>query len=207
MERKNAKEKIDTGKNLVWGNTEFNLLGINFLVDLNCMEDMNYKHSIESVKELLNKWKKRFLTLLGKITVIRTLALPKFIHLFTSLPRPTPDKIKTINNLFYSFIWDDKPDKINRNRMIKSFQKGGLNMIDTEKFIHALKYTWVKRLWNNDGAQWVQVIDSSVFPQDKLALLGPSWHKMFTNKVTNPFWKDILSSWSKINENIPLKTF
>ena len=58
--KKHAKEKIDTGKNLVWGNTDFNLLGINFSVDLNCMEDMNYKHSIESVKELLNKWKKDF---------------------------------------------------------------------------------------------------------------------------------------------------
>ena len=80
-------------------------------------------------------------------------------------------------------------------------------MIDTETFIHALKSTWVKRLWNNDGAQWAEITDSSVFPQEKLALLGPSWHKMFTNKVTNPFWKDILSSWSKINENIPLKTF
>ena len=142
--KKHVKEKIDTGKNLVWGNTDFNLLGINFSVDLNYMEDMNYKHSIESVKELLNKWKKRFLTPLGKITVIKTLALAKFNHLFTSLPTPTPDKIKTINNLFYSFIWDDKPDKINRNLKTKSFQKGGLNMIDTEKFIYALKSTWVK---------------------------------------------------------------
>ena len=107
---------------------------------------MNYKHSIESVKELLNKREKTILTPLGKITAIKTLPLPKFNHLFTSLPTPTPDKIKTINNLFYSFIWDDKPDKINRHTMTKSFQKGGHNMIDTEKFIYALKSTWVKRL-------------------------------------------------------------
>ena len=147
--------------------------------------------------------KKRFLTPLGKITVIKTLALPKFNHLFTSLPTPTPDKIKTINNLFYSFIWNDKPDKINR----KSFLKGGLNMIDIEKFIYALKSTWVKRLWNNDGAQWAKILDYRVLPCDKLVLLGPSWHETLNNKVTNPFWKDILLSWSKINENIPLKTF
>ena len=31
-------------------------------------------------------------------------------------------------------------------------------------------------------------------------------HKMFINKVTNPFWKDILLAWSKSNENIALKT-
>ena len=47
--KKHAKEKIDTGKNLAWGNTDFNLLGINFSVDLNCKEDMNYKHSIELI--------------------------------------------------------------------------------------------------------------------------------------------------------------
>ena len=80
-------------------------------------------------------------------------------------------------------------------------------MIDTEKFIYALKSTWVKRLWNNDGAQWAKILDYRVLPRDKLVLLGPSWHKTFNNKVTNPFWKDILLSWSKINENIPLKTF
>ena len=58
--KKHAKEKTDTGKNLVLGNTDFYLLRINFSVELNCMEDMNYNHSIESVKELLNNWKKDF---------------------------------------------------------------------------------------------------------------------------------------------------
>ena len=79
-------------------------------------------------------------------------------------------------------------------------------MIDIEKFIYALKSTWVKRLWNNDSAQWVKILDYRVLLRDKLVLLGPSWHKTLNNKVTNPFWKDILLSWSKINENIPLKT-
>ena len=203
--KKHAKEKIDTGKNLVWGNTDFNLLGINFSVDLNCMEDMNYKYSIESVKELLNKWKKRFLTPLGKITVIKTLALPKFNHLFTSLPTPTPDKIKTINNLFYSFIWDDKPDKINRNRMTKSFQKGGLNMIDTEKFIYALKSTWVKRLLNNDGAQWAKILDYRVLPRDKLVLLGPSWHKTFNIPLKT--FQDFITDSFLYNFKISIKSF
>ena len=81
-------------------------------------------------------------------------------------------------------------------------------MIDTEKFIYALKSTWVKRLWNNDGAQWAKkILDHRVLLRDKLVLLGPSWHKTLNNKVTSPFWKDILLSCNKINRNIPLKTF
>ena len=47
-------------KKLILGRIMFGAIQINFSVDLNYMEDMNYKHSIESVKELLNKWEKKF---------------------------------------------------------------------------------------------------------------------------------------------------
>ena len=66
--------------------------------------------------------------------------ITKFNHLFTSLPTPTSDMIKTINNLFYSFIWDDKPDKINRNQMAKAFQRGGLNMIHRKVYLCTKDY-------------------------------------------------------------------
>ena len=40
------------------------------------------------VKNVLNQWHKRKLTLIGRITVIKSLALSKFEHLFISLPEP-----------------------------------------------------------------------------------------------------------------------
>jgi hypothetical protein len=46
----------------------------------------------------------RKLTLLGKITVIKILALPKLIHLLTSLPNLPQAKINDLNSLFYNFI-------------------------------------------------------------------------------------------------------
>ena len=44
---------------------------------------------------MFNKWKKWNLSLIGKITVIKTLTLPKLIYLFTVLERPDESKIKT----------------------------------------------------------------------------------------------------------------
>ena len=46
-----------------------------------------------------------------------------------------------------------KPDKIKRNILYNSYEKGGLKMTDYESFCHALKISWIKRLKddNNDG--------------------------------------------------------
>ena len=38
----------------------------------------------------------------------------------------------------------DKPDKISRKRMTQSYMEGGLNVIDMEAFISALKINWKK---------------------------------------------------------------
>ena len=53
----------------------------------------------------------------------------------------------------YEFIWNKKPDKIKRKLLTHSYEEGGLKMIDIDKFIHALKASWVKRIFdeNNKG--------------------------------------------------------
>lgn len=46
---------------------------------------------------------KRKLTLFGRITIIKSLALAKFIHLFLALPNPPGDLIKKLEKCFLSF--------------------------------------------------------------------------------------------------------
>jgi hypothetical protein len=47
-------------------------------------------------------------SLLGKITVIKTLALPKLIHLLTSLPNLSQTKINDLNSLTHTaFLLDE----------------------------------------------------------------------------------------------------
>ena len=63
-----CKEKLNVTKGLVWGKDTFNLLGINFSVDLDFVINLNYEPILEDINKSLNVWKKRFLTPLGKIT-------------------------------------------------------------------------------------------------------------------------------------------
>ena len=82
------------------------------------MPDLNFRKKIIHVSKILKSWQHRKLTLLGKVTVIKTLALPKLIHLLTSLPNLKQSLFNDLNKLFFNFIWDGKPEKIKRNTLI-----------------------------------------------------------------------------------------
>ena len=79
------------------------------------------------------------MTLMAKITVVKTFAPPKLIYLFTVLPDPTKQIINKLNSEIFSFIWDSKPDKIQRTRLYQDYKKGGLRLINLEHFIYSLK--------------------------------------------------------------------
>lgn len=95
------------------------------------MTDINLKQKTQKISKLLKSWQHRKLTLLGKVTVIKSLTLPKIIHLLTSLPNLKTDEL---NRLFYSFIWDGKTEKIKRETLIGDFLDGGLKMINIKSF-------------------------------------------------------------------------
>ena len=67
-----------------WCN-EVKLLGIQFDVTLTNIQ-RNFEIGVEKVKRELHSWKYRFLTIFGKLTVIKTLCLPKLNHIVTVVP-------------------------------------------------------------------------------------------------------------------------
>ena len=79
------------------------------------------------------QWRHRKLTLMGKIVVIKSYALPKLIYPLTSLPNPPKETIKRVEKMMYDFIWDAKPDKIKQEILTSDYDKGGLRMINIEK--------------------------------------------------------------------------
>ena len=98
--RKHCKEKLNVITDLVWGKDTFNLLGIKFSVDLDLVINLNYDPILDNISKSINVWKKRFLTPLGKITVIKTLILSKLNHLFMSIPNPDQSVINKLQSTF-----------------------------------------------------------------------------------------------------------
>ena len=75
-----------------------------------------FSEKIEWVKNILNSWSVRRLTLLGKITIIKALAVSQIVHVLTSLPTHQ-GALKEINTLLYDFLWESKGDKIKRTNV------------------------------------------------------------------------------------------
>ena len=95
---------------------------------------------------LLNKWSKRNLSLMGRVTIIKSLALSKLQYLVSVLPMPPPHIIKDVQNKIYSFLWNNKNEKIRRGIMENTYEKGGLKVPNFDDVCNIAKISWVKRL-------------------------------------------------------------
>ena len=102
--KKGSKEKLTVSSDLVWDDCEFNLLGLEFSVNLSSIPQRNYSKAISKVNKIIDSWRYRNLTPFGKITIIKNLLLSKFVHLFVALPI-TEKILKDINSIFYRFLW------------------------------------------------------------------------------------------------------
>ena len=98
--RKHCKEKLNVAQDLVWGKDTFNLLGIKFSVDLDLVINLNYDPILDDISKSLNIWKKRFLTPLSKITVMKTLILSKLYQLFMFIPNPDQSVVNKLQSTF-----------------------------------------------------------------------------------------------------------
>ena len=62
----------------------------------------------------------------GKISLIKSLLISQFNHLFISLPDPSDKLIKEMRNITFEFLWNNKPDNIKRYTLCADFDEGGL---------------------------------------------------------------------------------
>ena len=72
----------------------------------------NYTSKLKHLENITKRWGKRALTPIGKITVIKTFMISALNHLFLSLPNPHKRVIDHINNILFTFLWNNKPNKI-----------------------------------------------------------------------------------------------
>ena len=102
-------DKLLPELNLNWNQSgKFKLLGISFNLFAEDKTLFNYEEKIGKIRSLLNSWIYRDLTYIGKITVIKSLAIPILIQSLTVLPNPPYYIIKEIENIFFQIFMEWK---------------------------------------------------------------------------------------------------
>ena len=92
-------ECIDLTKNSV------KILGIHFSYNRKIENEENFVKFVKKIENVLKVWRTRNLTVQGKITIFKTLAISKVIHLalVTNVPRVI---IVQLNEIQKDFIWN-----------------------------------------------------------------------------------------------------
>ncbi len=114
-------------------------------------ERLNWENKLTFFENLLDRWKERHLIIFGKVVVVKLLAISQHVLNFSLLNVPK-DIIKRINRLIYNFIWKSKV-RIKRNVLIDNQEKEGINMVDVESKIKALKAAWVSRISDSSNSK------------------------------------------------------
>ena len=118
----NSEEKIE----LKWIRDKVKTLGVWLSTDPVITMKENYNEKLTKLTTTLGCWELRRLSLLGKITVLKSLTISQLVYILS--PLPTDQRVTVVNevnNLCYNFLWDGKGDKIKRDTMISDYEQGG----------------------------------------------------------------------------------
>ena len=190
------------GRNLSWPKYKVKALGVWFSVDPEATATLNYNEKLDKVRNVLSCWKYCRLTLIGKITVLKSLVASQLVYLLS--PLQTNEKvIKEVNKLFYSFVWNGKGEKIKRDIIINDYPNGGLKKIDIQVFSRSLKCTWIKKYLDEENqGKWKYFFDLELQRHGGSIALTSNLNKKDTIenlRIKNCFIKETLLIWAEVN--------
>ncbi len=148
------------------------------------------------MKLLLNSWKQRKLTLIGRILIVKIFAISQFTYL-ANLTTFSDDRVRQINEVINNYIWNGKTCKVKKNIMIKDQQFGGLRMPDLKSIIVVQKLKWIKLALLNHMAYWKFTMQKLIGVEHlSLFLLSNCNHRDFS--VRSMFYKEVLDVWNNV---------
>ena len=87
------------------------------------------------------------LTVEEKITIFRTLAISKIIHLSNRNYQRTKQNTK-------KNIWNKNNPEIKHSTLCNKYENGGLKNVDILSKVISLQYSWIKRLYDISSHPW-----------------------------------------------------
>ena len=131
-----SRNNIETPLALKWCKT-VKALGVHFSYNNEESVQKNFYDKLKGIKSQIRLWSWRGLSLFGKVTIIKSLLLPKVLYISSILPSPL-EFIKALQSIIYNFLWKG-PDKIARTAVINDVEFGGLKVTDFTTSIMSLR--------------------------------------------------------------------
>ena len=134
-------------------NNSVKILGIHFSYNKKIEIEENFIKLIKKIENVLKIWRIRNLTVQGKITIFKTLAISKVIHLalVTNIPQVIIDQLNKIQK---DFNWNRKHPKIRHSTLCNNHENGGLKSVHIPNKLISLQCSRIKRLYDTTTHCW-----------------------------------------------------
>ena len=88
---------------LSWTDAPTKYLGFYISPDMDKTRTLNWENKLTKLQRLLDNWRKRKLTIFGRITIVKTLALSQIVHILMVdiVPKKNHNTIERSDILFY----------------------------------------------------------------------------------------------------------
>ena len=180
------------------------MLGIHFSYNKKIENEESFIKLIKKTENVLKIWRIRNLAVQGKITIFKTLAISKVIHLalVTNFPQVIIDQLNKIQK---HFIWNQKHPKIRHSAICNTHENGGLKSVHIPNKLTSLQCSWIKRLYDTTTHCW-KIIPAFLIRKK----LGKNFI-FHSNLSINPnkikefptYYQDILIKWEKNFSSLP----
>ena len=193
---------------LKWANKPVRYLGHYIYSNNDTALELEWEQKLSKLQNILNSWSKRSLTIFGRVTILKSLALSQITHLIIvdSIPLRF---LKILENKIFKFIWNGKNEKIKRSFITENFSKGGINMLDIHKQLLSFRLKWLSRFFNDTTGMW-KTMCSYWFDLlgGIILLLNCNYDSIAIDKVDRKilkFYKEILQAWEQIRHCTTVK--
>ena len=167
------------------------------------IQELNWNNTVEKIKNTLDLWKMRNLTLYGKVVVIKLLIVSKLVHVATAALVPSKI-IKDINKLIFAFLWNSRKEKVKRSVCHKPVSQGGLGMIDLRAKCRSLRLSWIRKYFIYKQSSWKLLFEYWTRKIGKFPLClnfncnRSDMHKICEKRKLPEFYVDMFCSWADI---------
>lgn len=151
------------------------------------------------MKQTLNSWKNRRLTLNGKVLILKSLIISQFTHIANLLPI-SDDVIKEIDQFIFEFLWNGKTHKVKKRIIVQDFNLGGYKMLDLRRMIMIQKLKWVKLYLNGHNCLWRNVMESLITVKNLTFFLLGNFD-MTTDWTNSLFYSNVIRTLFELNKH------
>ena len=142
-----SSDRICPEINLCWVE-KLKLLGVLFSPQCQNMVDENVNLKKDAILRTIAMWQSRNFSLVGRITVVKSLLLSQTTHIISSLPDPSEKFIKEIDAILFKFVWNSKRNPLKRIRLCQPGEENGLAMLDFAFYVRSLKNKVDQKAYN-----------------------------------------------------------